>query len=303
MTRNGRILISVICFALLLAAAFFLAQRGTYGWTLFILLPFAAGALGTWIFEPETLGQAAGVGALTGLVGCALFLVLGREGLICILMAIPVVVPLTTLGGLLAYWVRSRSHSNRPAALCLMIPVSMFYDVNARPPVYSVTTRIVVNAPPERVWKYAVSFPDITTQPDWVLRTGLAYPVRTRISGSGAGSPRDCDLSTGTVKERVVVWDEPRLLRFIVTETPPAMKETGLYGPITPKHLNGYYISKAGQFELSPLPGGRTLLVGTSWYQHGLWPAAYWRLWSDTVVHHIHRRVLNHIRELAENNG
>jgi hypothetical protein len=301
MTRNHRILISIICFGLLLAAAFFLAQRGTYGWTLFILLPLAAGASSTWIFQPQTLGQSAAAGALTGLVGCALFLILGREGLICVLMAIPIVVPLTTAGALLAYWSRSLANSKGPATLGLLLPLSLFYDVHAQPPVYPVTTSIVINAPPARVWKFAVSFPDITSEPDWLLRTGLAYPVRTRIGGNGVGSSRSCDLSTGTVQERVVVWDAPRLLRFTVTETPRAMNETRLYGPISPKHLNGYYISKAGQFELTPLPGGRTLLVGTSWYQHGLWPAEYWRLWSDTVVHHIHQRVLVHIRDLSEN--
>jgi Polyketide cyclase / dehydrase and lipid transport len=183
----------------------------------------------------------------------------------------------------------------------LLLPVSLFFDVNSKPPVYSVATSIVVNAAPERVWQYVVAFPDITTQRDWVPRTGLAYPIRTRMEGAGVGSRRSCDLSTGTMQERVVVWDEPHLLRFVVTATPPAMREMGLYGPIYPRHLDGYYISKEGQFALTQLPGGRTLVVGTSWYQHGLWPAEYWRWWSDTVVHHIHRRVLNHIRTLAEN--
>jgi hypothetical protein len=187
--------------------------------------------------------------------------------------------------------------------MALFVPLSMLFDVNAKPPVYSVTTSIVVNAAPERVWKHVVAFPDITDEPDWVLRTGLAYPIRTRIEGSGAGAPRSCDLSTGTVQERVVVWNEPRLLRFVVTATPPAMREMGLYGPIHPKHLNGYYVSEEGQFELTPLSGRRTLVVGTSWYHHGLWPAAYWRWWSDAVVHQIHRRVLGHIRALSEDGG
>jgi hypothetical protein len=109
--------------------------------------------------------------------------------------------------------------------MCLLIPVSMFFDVSAEPPVYSVSTKIVVNAEPERVWKYVVAFPDIPGEPDWVLRTGLGYPIRTRMDGRGVGAPRNCDLSTGTVRERVVVWDEPRLLRFVVTETPPAIRE------------------------------------------------------------------------------
>jgi hypothetical protein len=215
-------------------------------------------------------------------------------------MALPVVVPLTVLGSLLTYWGSVQARGKGPAGMALLLPVSLFFDVTAKPQVYPVTTSMVVNAAPEAVWKHVVAFPDITAEPDWLLRPGLAYPVRTRIEGTGAGAPRSCDLSTGTVQERVTVWDEPRLLRFAVTATPPAMREMGLYGPIYPKHLDGYYVSKAGQFELTPLPGGRTLVTGTSWYQHGLWPAGYWRLWSDAVVHHIHRRVLEHIRALSE---
>ena len=258
---------------MLLGIALGLAWRGIYGWTLFVILPMIAGAIANWTFRPTTARRAAAMGALAGAVGCASFLVFGAEGLICVLTAIPVVVPLAALGSVLAFWeTGDSSQGKRPTAMALLLPLSMLFDTSAKPPVYPVTTSIVVNAAPERVWKYVVAFSDIGDKPDWVLRTGLAYPIRTRIEGSGVCPSRSCDLSTGTVEERVVVWDEPRLLRFVVTATPPAMRETGLYGTIEPKHLNGYYISKEGQFELTSLPGGRTLVVGTSWYQHGLWP-------------------------------
>ena len=46
---------------------------------------------------------------------------------------------------------------------------------------------------------------------------------------------------------------------------------------------------------------GRTRVESTIWYQHGLYPAAYWRLWTDATVHRIHSRVLAHIRNLSEN--
>ena len=92
-------------------------------------------------------------------------------------------------------------------------------------------------------------------------------------------------------------------MRFRVTETPPPMKEKMLYGSTEPKHLHGYMVSKAGQCRLTALPNGHTLVEGTSWYQNGLWPAQYWRWWSDAIVHRIHLRVLNHIRTLAESAG
>jgi len=31
-----------------------------------------------------------------------------------------------------------------------------------------------------------------------------------------------------------------------------------------------------------------------------MWPGAYWRLWSGAIVHRIHARVLEHLRDLAE---
>ena len=35
-------------------------------------------------------------------------------------------------------------------------------------------------------------------------------------------------------------------------------------------------------------------------YRHRIWPAAYWQLWSDYIIHAIHRRVLSHVKALSE---
>jgi len=42
------------------------------------------------------------------------------------------------------------------------------------------------------------------------------------------------------------------------------------------------------------------LLTGTSRYRNRMWPASYWRLWSDAIVHQIHARVFRQIKRLAE---
>src|SRR5213079_1054917 len=81
---------------------------------------------------------------------------------------------------------------------------------------------------------------------------------------------------------------------------PAPLNEVSPYGNIQPPHLHGYFVSEAGQFLLTPLPGGRTRLEGTTWYRHNLEPAGYWRWWSDYVIHTIHMRVLNHVKKLAE---
>jgi len=129
---------------------------------------------------------------------------------------------------------------------------------------------------------------------------GIAFPIRAEISGQGVGAVRHCVFSTGEFVEPITVWKEPRLLKFDVTSQPKAMEEFSIYSNLHPPHLENYLISKEGQFELTSLPDGKTLLEGTTWYQNRFWPAVYWRFWSDYIIHRIHQRVLDHIKTLSE---
>jgi hypothetical protein len=133
-----------------------------------------------------------------------------------------------------------------------------------------------------------------------IVKCGVAYPIRAEIHGKGVGAVRYCNFSTGPFIEPIQVWDEPRLLKFSVTQNPEPLQEWTPYREIHPPHLDGYLESRGGQFRLVPLEGNRTLLEGTTWYYHHLWPADYWQIWSDHIIHTIHMRVLNHVKQLSE---
>jgi hypothetical protein len=285
----------------LLACGVALLRAGIYGWTVFALFPVVLGGLAAWVFRPATGARAAGLGALTVTAATGLLLIAGLEGVVCILMALPLAAPLGALGGWLMYHAESsRFGTRRVTALLLLPPATLLWDAKAAPPVFEVRTQIMVAATPEQVWKHVVAFSDLAEPQEWFFRAGLAYPRRARIEGSGPGAIRYCEFSTGPFVEPIEVWDEPRLLQFSVTENPAPMDEWSPYARVAPMHLHGYLVSKRGQFRLAPLADGRTLLEGTTWYQHGLWPAEYWRWWSDAIIHRIHLRVLNHVRMLAE---
>ena len=124
--------------------------------------------------------------------------------------------------------------------------------------------------------------------------------MRARIFGHGTGAVRHCTFSTGNFVEPIHVWNEPKLLKFGVTSQPEPMTELSFDPRIHPPHLQNYLVSKGGQFLLTPVASGTTRLEGTTWYQHHMWPAAYWQLWADFIIHQIHMRVLNHIKMLAQ---
>ena len=114
------------------------------------------------------------------------------------------------------------------------------------------------------------------------------------------GAVRHCVFSTGAFVEPITIWDEPRHLRFDVTAMPEPMQEWTFYSDVHPPHLEGYFQTTQGEFLLERLPEGRTRLHGTTWYHNDLWPANYWKVWSDHLIHRIHLRVLRHVKQLAE---
>jgi hypothetical protein len=107
-------------------------------------------------------------------------------------------------------------------------------------------------------------------------------------------------FSTGSFVEPITAWEPSRRLAFDVTDSPPPLRELSLYSNVSPPHLDGYVRSQRGEFRLIALPGGRTRLEGSTWYQLQMAPEGYWQVFSDYLIHAIHRRVLTHIKKEAE---
>jgi hypothetical protein len=301
-------LILILSVPLLLLGVYGLS---TYGWGIFVVLPLLTGFVSALLYcrnaPGRTWRECRNIAIGSTLTVGAGALLAGIEGLVCLAMASPLILVLCLTGGALAFSLQARFWKRRasPALLLLLLlsaPLLMGAEaaVPRIPTVYAVRTAVVVDAPPEAVWRNVVSFRQLPPPDDWVFHTGIAYPVRSEIQGRGVGAVRYCEFSTGPFIEPIVVWDEPRRLAFWVTASPPALQELSPWGTIHPPHVRGFLVSRRGQFLLTPLPGGRTRLEGTTWYQHGLYPAGYWRLWSDWIIHRIHLRVLEHVKRLSE---
>ncbi|MGH9579357.1 MAG: DUF805 domain-containing protein, partial [Terriglobales bacterium] len=281
-----------------------------YGWGLFVALPFSVALAAVLLYG---FHRQRSFLACEGVASCAVILsgvalaALAIEGVVCILMAAPLGLMLAWMGGAVGYAIQRRPSLPReaPAMLALLLlfapgTMSVEHLQPGQPPLVALATSIEVAAPPKVVWRHAVSFAQLPEPDDWLFHTGIAYPTRATMYGSGAGAVRHCTLSTGSFVEPIEIWDAPRRLAFAVTMQPAPMQEWTPYEHIDPAHLHGYLSSERGEFLLTALPGGRTHLQGTTWYRNHMWPSAYWQLWSDFVIHRIHGRVLRHVKQLAE---
>jgi uncharacterized membrane protein YhaH (DUF805 family) len=282
---------------------------GSYGWSLFIALPFSMGLFAVLLHsyhEPRSLESCLQVSVMPIVILGVILVAVAIEGIICVLMAAPIAMLLALLGGSIGFVIQTHHWSrNKPAmltAILLVLPSAFFgeHAVALKPPDFVVRSAIEINARPETVWHQVIAFAEIPPPRELLFRAGVAYPIRAEISGSGVGATRLCIFSTGPFEEPITVWDEPHLLKFSVSKNPAPLNELSPYKNIHAPHLHGYFVSHGGQFLLTALPDGRTRLEGTTWYQHTMWPATYWSWWSNYVVHRIHMRVLNHIRDRAE---
>ena len=279
----------------------------TYGASIFLGTPFMIGLVSAVVanrLEPKTRGETIVIGQLAVVATGGTFVLFALEGIVCLLMALPLASPIAILGSIAGHIV---TRTSRPPSLpqistlfCVLVLGTAIDAAMPSPGGRIVLTSIDVDAPAETVWRHVVSFSDITAPPRWYLRTGLAYPLRARLEGTGVGAVRHCEFTTGAFVEPITVWDAPRRLAFDVVSQPPPLQEWSPYARVYAPHLDGFFRTSHGEFRIVTLADGRTRLEGRTWYTLRMQPAQYWTVIADGILHAIHTRVLEHIKREAE---
>lgn len=278
---------------------------GSYSFPLFVGLPFIQGFAAAWLLERRSqrsrVASALVVQTAVLLTG-GMLLAFAIEGLLCIAMAFPLAAVLAWLGGILGRGVAAtrRLRATGCCALLVMAPLMVGLSQPPGAPAREVATSLEIDAPPEVVWAFVTAFTELPPPSRFYFRLGIAYPVRAHYVGEGEGAIRYCEFSTGPFIEPITVWDQPNRLAFDVIAQPPTLEEWSPYRAIEPRHVREALRSERGELRLVRLPGDRTRLEGRTWYRLEMFPQPYWTLWSDGLIHRIHQRVLEHVKNLAE---
>jgi len=278
-----------------------------YGLALFFATPFGIGALTAFLFNrryPASMRETAEVAIMTLAVTTGAAFLLGSEGAICLIMAMPIGLGTGLMGAAFGRCVALRGRGELgPAglALCALPLAALFEPVAGTGRVlHEVRSSVVIDAAPEAVWSQVIAFPPMPAPAELVFRLGIAYPRYARIEGTGVGATRYCVFSTGPFVEPITAWEPGRRLAFDVTRSPAPLRELTPYAHVVPPHLSGYLQPRRGEFRLVVLPDGRTRLEGSTWYRLRMAPEGYWQLYSDYLIHRIHGQVLEHIKRQSE---
>jgi len=258
-----------------------------------VFIPFCIGLVAAWFWKPLDLGIGAVLWHSVGctLLGLLLAAALFHEGVICLLILLPIHYGAIAAGALAGrVWFRkNRDRLN----LCLAPIVALL--IVGEPALRGthtsvVTDQIRIAAPPAKVWPHVLAFKPITDPPGyWLFRLGLPYPTETTNGGNLVGAKRSCKFSGNAEFKEVVAEIEPgRRLTFDIVEMPADPELIG--------HLDAH----RGQFELLDNGDGTTTLIGRTWYSLRVRPAWYFDWWTHDIFRAVHLRVMRHVKLLAE---
>ncbi|GHC58181.1 hypothetical protein [Ulvibacter litoralis] len=206
-----------------LSIAFF----GNYGWLLFLLAPFLLGFAPSFVIsniEPVSKKKSYVLGFTSLFLACLGLVVLGVEGLICILMASPLFIAATFLGILLVDRINIQKINNpRIILLIILAYILSFFTldyVNDTNQLIPITSSIVIDKPIETIWEVTTNNIEIS-KPDLFLdKFGIGYPKSITFFNKGVGATRDFNFSTGSYLQSVTAWDAPNLISFETKKSP-----------------------------------------------------------------------------------
>lgn len=293
--------VGIIVLAVLISAISF----GAYGWGLFVATPLTVGVATGYLANrqsdvglSQTSGLAIGATALGGLA----LITLALEGVICLLLAAPLVALPAILGGAVGRAIARIRRSGRSPIACVAMLPALFALEAAMPPsaVLSTQESITIDATTDEVWRQLVSDGPLAEEPGWVGTAGLAFPLRSELVGEGVGAQRHGVFSTGVAEERITEWMPGRRLGFIVERQPPAMEEMSPYRRVRAPHVDGYFETGETRFELQSIADSQTKVTVSAVHLLRIDPLPYWEPMARWAAAANAKRVLRDIKRKAE---
>ena len=272
------------------------------------LLAAGIGSLMTVLVDPRgerPFGQLLGYAMLALLVAAILTVVLFTEGIVCLFMAVPILVPGVAIGIAIAsatlHWWQNRYGAFMVVALPLLVlPLEVRMDW----PDYQghVSTEVIIDAPADAVWANTVEIPaiDAATLPFTPSHNLMFFPrpIDARLDHHGPGATRFLTWTGGIhFREHITEWDQNRRLGWTFGFDPdsiPAEIDSHLRPDAEASKL------LRGEYVLEPMADGRTKLVLTTYYQVSLPWNGYGRFWANRLLTDFHSVVLDVVKERSE---
>ncbi len=226
---------------------------------------------------------------------------------ICIVMAAPIFVLMSSVGGMITYYVLRFFHRRKrigsSVVLVLLIAPYIFTPLEQSAPqvewVRAVSDVVEVNADAATIWANITSVAPISGDEQRLSLAqiiGIPRPVEATLDGTGVGAVRRGFFDYGLRFEEVItVWQPGELLRFTVDAQPTDSTQQPF------NMIGGDYFGLLDvEYRIETLPDGRSRLHLTTRYRLATRINAYGSLWIDTILHDFQWSILTVVKTRSE---
>lgn len=274
-----------------------------------VVTPFSLGALAVFMAARRgrtSIRRDAAVAAKAMLLFLVTMFITLLEGLICIVLVLPVFVAAAVLGGVLAGWLHRRTlDSKGTVSAFVLLPLLLGPVEAALPPSQSeqtVTTTIHIDAPPEIVFDQLADVRHIAPEElgfAFVHLIGLPKPIEADMQGTGVGAVRVSRWEKNVRFEEVITqWQRPTAMHYRFHIPPGGIPRDALDQHV---EMGGAYFTVLdGGYDLAPAAGGGTDLTLTTRFLNKSQLKLYGDLWGRMVLQDFHRSILGLMRHRAE---
>lgn len=204
--------------------AFLHYSLADYGWVFFVLLPLVLG------FSSGTLPRK-GMGAIGLVVGVFIFLILlllGQlEGFICVIMSLPIIIPLLFLGRAISHWlIKYKKSRSSDKFHVLVLPFILFLlgapieqkVVDDQKEIIIVTSEIYLPYSTLQVYDAIKSVDTLIAEKPFLMKIDLPVPYKCVLEKEEVGALRTCYFEGGKIVERITAFEKGKLLQMDVID-------------------------------------------------------------------------------------
>lgn len=218
------------------------------------------------------------------------FLLAGAlEGLICVLMALPLFLLMVYIGYKVQQKVIKREPGDNEKLFISVTPIALLLIINPieqmiipEQEVVTITNSILLDYSPELVFDEVKQMDKLDAEKPIGLRLGLPSPYKCELEANKVGAKRNCLFSNGKIVAEITKYEKGKVLEMDVVDYT-------LTGRDWFEFVDAKYTFKQ--------ENGKTKITRTSSYKSILNPRIYWQPLESWGIAQEHQFVLNSLKK------
>jgi len=289
--RSFKIAIIISILFLGTGFAFLHFEMIAYGWAFFILLPIVLGiSIGAL---PNKKLASAGV-FLGTLIFFILLLAGNLEGFICVLMALPIIIPMIFLGAVISHLLkRYRIIKSTNKLNTLLLPFLIFLtgipleSKKNTQEIIKIETGVILPYSNIKVYNTIKNVDTLDTKKPFLMKLDLPIPQKCILEKEEVGALRTCYFEGGKIVERVTALEKGKLLKMDVIE----YELTG----------RSWLEFKEAIYTFDKVNDSTCKMTRITTYTSKLYPRKYWKPMEQIGIEQEHQYVIDNLKKDLKN--